>query len=109
MANAADKVQDRIIQEDVSIARVAGDLQNKIAKRLNKLGRDLKALTVEVDVAGTPRRDAQQSRMAKLNKESRVLIREAYKDINQMTNADGRKVVNAVSMDTVTALEDAIP
>lgn len=107
--SVSEEVQDDFIKQDVQLARVDAGLQKQIDARLDKLGRDLKRLTLDVDVAGTPRRDAQVRRMAKLNKESRELIRVAYSDINAMTKATLGKVAAATSMEVVSALEENLP
>lgn len=107
--STAEQVQDDFIAQDVQLARVDAGLQKRIDARLDQLGRDLKRLTLDVDVAGTPRRDAQIRRMNKLNKGSRELIRIAYSDINRLTKDVLVDVAAATSMEVATALEENIP
>ncbi len=107
--SVAEEVQDDFINQDVQLARVDAGLQKRIDARLDQLGRDLKRLTLDVDVAGTPRKDARGRRLVKLNKESRELIRVAYSDINAMTKATLGKVAAATSMEVVSALEENLP
>lgn len=107
--STSEQVQDDFIAQDVQLARVDAGLQKRIDARLDQLGRDLKRLTLDVDVAGTPRRDAQVRRMNKLNKGSRELIRIAYSDINRLTRDVLVDVAAATSMEVATALEENIP
>jgi len=106
---AADRVQEDVIAQDVQLARVDAGMQKRIDARLDELGRELKRLTLDVDVAGTLRRDAQVRRMNRLSKESRELIREAYSDINLMTRKALTTVAKAQSMAMATSLEESIP
>lgn len=107
--SVSGKVQDDLIEQSVQLARVDAGLQRKIDARLDQLGADLKALTLDVDVAGTLRRDAQVRRMAKLDKGSRELIRVAYANINAMTKAVMADVAKVESMALVNSLEENIP
>lgn len=107
--STSEQVQDDFIAQDVQLARVDAGLQKRIDARLDQLGRDLKRLTLDVDVAGTPRRDAQIRRMNKLNKQSRELIAAAYADINTLTKDVLVDVAAATSMEVATTLEENIP
>jgi len=98
-----------MIEQAIQLARVDAGLQRKIDDRLDQLGADLKALTLNVDVAGTPRRDAQVRRMAKLDKQSRELIRVAYAEINTLTKSVLSDVAKVTSAAFVNSLEENIP
>jgi hypothetical protein len=105
----AEEVQDDFIAQDVQLARVDSALQKRIDARLDELGRELRALTLEVDVAGTQRRDARIRRLRRLNVESRELIAQAFADINLMTKKVLANVAAIESMLVVDSLENNIP
>lgn len=105
----AEEVQDDFIAQDVQLARVDAALQKRIDARLDELGRELRALTLEVDVAGTQRRDARIRRLRRLNVESRELIAQAFADINLMTKKVLANVAAIESMLVVDSLENNIP
>lgn len=109
MKTAAENVQDDIIEQDIMLARVDASLQRKINARLDELGRDLAALAIDIDANGAVRRDVKIRRTARLNKESRELIRRAYSDIAAVTKRAMVNIADAVSTSTSTSLEVSIP
>lgn len=104
-----DQIHDSLIASDIDLRKVTGDTQNKTEKRLDKLGADLKRLTIEIDPFGTTRKDARERREAKLEKESSILIREAYSEIARQNNRDLKDLAEAESENIAQVLEKHIP
>ena len=104
-----DQIHDDLISSDIELRKVTGDCQNKTERRLDRLGGDLKKLTVEIDPFGTSRKDARERRLARLEKESADLIREAYSDIAKENNRDLKALARAESENIAQVLEKHIP
>jgi len=107
--NIATQILDDLTEHDVQKTKVEADLRRKVAARMDELEKELRRLADEIDPAGTPRRDAQIRRLAKLEKASREAIRQAYADLNTITRGQSMKMVGVESMAVVTALETNIP
>lgn len=109
MATAAEEVRDDLIAQDVRYRRVEAGINRKVQARLNELDRDVKALLVKIDPAGTTQPKARQRRLQKFNREAGVLIRTAYSEINGMVKADLRRVGMAESVNTMKVMRRHIP
>lgn len=104
-----DLIHDDLISHDVALRRIEGDARKRVERRLDRLGRDLKALAARIDPFGTERKDARERRVAKLEKESSEIIREAYREIERNANADLKRIANIESEASVQALTKNIP
>jgi hypothetical protein len=104
-----DEIHDSLISSDIELRKVTGDTQNKTEKRLDQLGVDLKRLTIEIDPFGTERKDARERRLEKLEKESNILIREAYSEIARQNNRDLKDLAATESENIKQVLEKQIP
>jgi hypothetical protein len=107
--NVATQILDDLTEHDVQKVKVEADLRRRIAARMDELEKELRRLADEVDPAGTPRKDAQIRRLAKLEKASREAIRQAYADIHLITRQQTRKMAEAESTAVVAAMETNIP
>lgn len=103
-----DKIHDDLISHDINLRRVSGHETRRIERRLDKLGADLKALAIKIDPFGASRADAQERRLARLEKESSEFIKEAYQDINRIQRTELRQVANIETEATAQALEKAL-
>ena len=104
-----DVIHDELITQDIKLRRITGDCQNRAERRLDRLGRDLKALAVRIDPNGTSRTDARQRRLARLEEESRKLVNEAYAEIAAENRKDLRRVAKIESEATVQVIGKALP
>ena len=104
-----DQIHDELISHDISLRRVSGDETRRVERRLDRLGSDLKKLTIFIDPFGTSRKDAQERRLARLEKESNEIITEAYREINKIQRGELQQVANIETEATVQALEKVLP
>lgn len=109
MDTVNDKIHDDLISHDIRLRRVDGDAQKRVERRLDKLGSDLKALAAKIDPFGASRADAQERRLVRLEKESTVLINEAYREINKVQREELPKIAAIESEATVQAVGNALP
>jgi hypothetical protein len=100
-----DKIHADLISHDISLRRVTGDTQKRIERRLDRLGSDLKALAGKIDPFSASRADVQERRLSKLDKESRELITEAYKEISKITRGELEQLATIESEVVVQVLE----
>jgi hypothetical protein len=107
--NVATLILDDLTEFDVQKTKTEGDLRRRIAARMDDLERELRRLTEEIDPAGTPRRDAQIRRLAKLEKASREAVRQAYADINRMTRQQMVDMAGIESDAVIDAMGANIP
>lgn len=104
-----DEIHDSLISSDIELRKVTGDTQNKTEKRLDQLGVALKKLTIEIDPFGTERKDARERRLERLEKESNILIREAYGEIARQNKRDMKDLAATESENIKQVLEKQIP
>lgn len=106
---ASENVQDDLIAEQMAGERVTGGLVNQINSVMDRLSRELKTLTLDVDVAGTQNRDVRKRRMKLMDERSRELVATAYREINTLTRQEMIEMAKTESMAVADALEENIP
>lgn len=104
-----DKIHDDLISHDISLRRVSGDESRRVERRLDRLGSDLKGLTIKIDPFGASRKDVRERRLARLEKESTELINEAYREINRVQRGELQQIAGIETEATVQALEKNLP
>jgi hypothetical protein len=104
-----DQIHEDLIPHDIDLRRVDAHCRRKIEDRLDQLVADLAALAVKVDPHGASRNDARQRRLSKLEKESRALVREAYRDVNKMCMSDMQRIAVVEQEKQISSLESNIP
>lgn len=104
-----DKIHDDLIAHDVTVRRIDGACRRNAEARLDKLSLDLKALTIKIDPFGTDRLDARQRRVAKLEKEARIITAEAFADIARKNKEDLKRIARIESEVSATVIEDNLP
>lgn len=104
-----DEIHDDLISHDIRLLRVIGDAKKRVERRLDKLGSDLKSLTIEIDPFGASRSDARQRRIARLEKESSEIIAEAYREISKLQRVELEQIGAIETEAEVQALERALP
>ncbi len=104
-----EQIHDDLISHDIHLRRIAGDCTKRAEKRLDKLARDLSDLARRIDPHIAMRTDARERRVTRLEKESRVLIREAYSDIEKENADDLKRIARIESEVTVQAVRKALP
>lgn len=107
--NAAQNIRDDLIEQDLLYRRVDASVRRDVDARLAQMGRDLKKLTLEIDVAGTKRKDARQRRLKKLNEESRILIRTAYSEVGGILRSAIRRVAKTEAKKVANVIRSSIP
>lgn len=81
-----EAIRDELIVQDVTDARAIAGVQKRVDNRLLELQRDLRRVVLEVDPTGTPRRRSQKARTRQANELAAPLIRQAFVDINAITD-----------------------
>lgn len=109
MESVNDKIHDDLISHDVRLQRKAGDTRKRIEQRLDGLGSDLKGLAARIDPFSASGTSEQERRLSKLDEESAVIIKEAYKEINKWQRDELERLAAIESEATVQALEKALP
>jgi hypothetical protein len=104
-----DKLHDDLISHDIRLQRVIGDARKRIERRLDKLGSDLKSLTIKIDPFGSDRADVRERRIARLEKESSEIIRDTYREINKWQRGELERLGTVETEAEVQALEKALP
>lgn len=105
----AQKIRDDLVAQDVRYRRVDASVRREIDARINQLGRDLVNLLQTIDPHGAIRPAARQRRLQKLNKESGVMIRTAYSEINGMLKSALRRVSKVETNKVVQIVEENLP
>lgn len=109
MSSVNQRIRDSIIEHAVSLRRAQAGVQNTITKRLDRLARDLRDLAVKIDPFSTARTDLRAHRTAKLNDESRKLVRAAYSEINALMRQTNRRIGRAESTRAAQTLREHLP
>lgn len=102
-------IRDDIAAHDIDLRRVDGAIRRKVDQRFDKLGQDLKVLTVTIDPHGAVRIGARKRRLKKLQKEARALVSAAYSEINVMVAKDLKRLTRAESEAVNQSIEEALP
>lgn len=106
---AVQSVRDELIEFDIDSNKVSSTLARDIDRRLAQLSRDLKKLLLDIDPHGTKQAPARQRRMAKLEKASRTVIRDAYADIRRMQKERLVRIGKVASQNAVKSMRKGIP
>lgn len=109
MPTAAEAVRDDLIAQDVRYRRADAAVRRQIDARFDKLEADLKILMLRIDAAGTQQVKARRRRIAKLEKESKVLIKTAFTEINGYLKGAMRQLAHIETKATATILRTNIP
>lgn len=107
--NVNDQIHEGLIPHDIDLQRVTAGCKQNVEKRLDRLGADLADLAIRIDPHGASRTDARQRRASRLEKESREIIREAYKEIGKMCLSDMQRIAVVEQEKQIEALEENIP
>jgi hypothetical protein len=107
--SAAQDIRDDLIEQDVLYRRVDAGVRREVDARLAQMGLDLKKLMLDIDVAGTQRKDARQRRLKRLNIESRILIRTAYSEVGGILRAATRRVAKVEAKKAANVMRKNIP
>ena len=109
MATAAEEIRDDIIEQDVRYRRAEARINRKVQARLTTLDRDVKALLIRIDPAGTQQVKARQRRLRKFNRESGELVRTAYSEIHALVKKDLARVGIVESKTILATMRKHIP
>lgn len=104
-----DQIHDDLISHDVALRRIEGDAKKRVERRLDRLSRDLAAITARIDPFGTERTDARERRMAKLEEQSAKLVKEAYGEISKNNREDLKRIARIETEASVQAVGKALP
>ena len=105
----SEDVRDDLISHDVDIRRLDGDVRRQIERRIDKLNTDLRALAIQIDPHGAQRTDAKERRLVKLEKASKPIIRQAYAEIEKITDANTKRLARVESKTVVDTIEENLP
>lgn len=109
MKSVNDKIHDDLIAHDIDLLRLSGDARRRAEVRLDEMAGDIKALLAKIDPFGTERNDARERRLAKFQKEARMIIRKAYKEIEKENRSDLRRLANIESQKVVNVIGGNLP
>lgn len=107
--SAAQDIRGDLIEQDVLYRRVDAGVRREVDARLAQMGRDLKKLMLDIDIAGTQRKDARQRRLKRLNVESRIIIRTAYSEVGGILRASTRRIAKVESKKVANVMRKNIP
>lgn len=102
-------IRDSLAEHDIDLRRVDGGIRKRVEKRLDELGRELRGLIAKVDAHGAQHADAREGRLAKLEKEAKALVDEAYAEIGKLVGADLRAVAKTESAAILGAVAESLP
>lgn len=105
----SEDVRDDLTAHDVDIHRLIGDVRRKTEQRLDILSTDLRALAVKIDPHGAQRNDAKERRLVRLEKESKPIIENAYRDIAKFTDDNLVRLAQLESKAVVSTIEENLP
>lgn len=106
---AAQKIEDDLIEQDIRYRRVDASIRREVDRRLLQLGRDIKALMLDIDIAGTKRNDARRRRKKKFKEELRVLVNTAYSEIGGILRNATRRVAKVEAKKVAEVMVKRIP
>ena len=98
-----DDFVDKIVAHDINVYRAIGDVRNQVNQRLQSLGVELRAAVVKSRVYDAVRSSTRKKRQAALEKESKRLIDEAYKEISDTIIQSGKELTK-LERDAITSL-----
>ena len=104
-----DQIHEDLISHDIDLRRIDADCRLRAEKRLDRLGSDLADLTRRIDPVSATRNDTRKRRLAKLERQARELIREAYADIAKENAKDLKRVARAESEKTIDTIAENLP
>lgn len=105
----AEAIRDDLIEQEVLYRRADAGIRRQVDSRLTQMGSDLKTLMLDIDVAGTKRKDARMRRLKKLNVESRTIIKTAYSEVGGILRSSLRRLAKVETKNTVKIMRKNIP
>jgi hypothetical protein len=103
------QVRDDLIAQDIRYRRVDASVRRDVDRLIVQLGKDLKKLIISIDVAGTRQVGARKRRLQKLNEQSRDLINNRYREINQVLRKAVRQVAKVETKSTLDIVTNRLP
>lgn len=99
-----EDIRDDLVEHDIDVRRVDGDLRNRIDKRYDELNRELRELLVRHDPHGAKRIGTRKKRLAAYEKDARKAVNAALTDINALI----RKTISGIARAETSAVIDSI-
>lgn len=104
-----DQIHEDLISHDIDLQRLIADCKRRAEKRLDRLVSDLADLTRRIDPFGTQRTDARKRRVARLERETKVITDEAYRDIAKENKTDLNKVARIEMEKQIQVIGEKLP
>lgn len=109
MSTVNERVRDAILEQELLNRRVVAGTQAQIDRRLAQLQRDLGELTRAIDPLTPERSNAREARLAKLEKRSKQLMREAYTEIAMLQRQTARRIARVESKRVGEVVREEVP
>ena len=99
-----ERIRDDLVEHDIDLQRVCGDVRNKAERRWDQLGRELKGLIAKHDVHGAVRKRTREKRTAEFQIDARAAINAATKDVHDLLRTTLRGVARLESTTVVDSI-----
>jgi hypothetical protein len=102
--SANEDVRDDLVEHDVDLQRLSGNIRNQAERRWDELSRELRALTAKHDIQGAVRKSTREKRLMEFQADAREVINAATKDVHDLLRKNLRGIAKLES----TAVVDSI-
>lgn len=107
--SASVAIRDDLIEHDIDLRRVDGDVRNAVRKRLSELGKELVAIVASIDAHGAARADTRQKRLKEIEKKGREATQAAYRDIHKLVSSTSKQVATLESEKVIDVIRKNVP
>lgn len=107
--NISASIRDDLIEQEIRYRRTDAAIRADVDRRLLQVQKDLVALAIKVDPNGAQTEAARQRRLERLRKSSGALVRDAYREIDQIVKGSARRIAKVESQNTVDIVRKHLP
>lgn len=104
-----EDIRDDLVEHDIDLQRLSGDVRNKARRRWDELDRELRTLIAKHDVQGAVRKRTREKRLKEFQADARLAINAATKDIHDVLRASLRGVARLESTAVVDSIIESLP
>lgn len=104
-----EAIRDDLVEHDLDLRRLDGDVRNQIDRRYDELDRQLKELLTRHDPHGAVRKRTREKRLREFQADARKAISAANKDANAILRKTLREVARLESTAVIDSIVESLP
>lgn len=103
-----ESIRDDLVEHDIDLQRLSGDVRNKAGRRWEQLDRELRSLVAKHDVQGAVRTRTRQKRLMEFQADARTAINTATQDVHKILRSALRGVARLESTAVVDSIMESL-